>query len=392
MSTWIAQGQLALVNALIVFVLTFVPIVVWQYRRYGRPHPARLLGAFGLASYTTALLTYTWLPLPDRDTLDCSVAPAAQVEPFAFVGDIARALERVGLPEGLWSFTVLQVVLNVLLFVPWGVVVRQFLHRGLLVTTLSGLAASVVIETAQLTGLYGIYPCAYRTFDVDDVLTNTLGALVGGLVAPLLLAWMPRARELSVQRHVPRPVTMVRRWLGMLADAFAFTVLSMILSVLTLVGALVLGVDTAGGIASLGWTGFAITVLIPWIVCFVVPPWGGYAASGGQFAVWLTPLWRDAEGQRTHGTLAQRLLRAHVVPGPMMLTLVLDQWLKLDSWASISWVVVVGVAFVLVPFTRTFRSLSGVLTGCEIVDIRTVDDIPDDPAALALATGSRPAA
>ena len=25
-------------------------------------------------------------------------------------------------------------------------------------------------------------------------------------------------------------------------------------------------------------------------------------------------------------------------------------------------------------------------------DIRTVDDIPDDPAALALATGSRPAA
>ena len=77
MSTWIAQGQLALVNALIVFVLTFVPIVVWQYRRYGRPHPARLLGAFGLASYTTALLTYTWLPLPDRDTLDCSVAPAA---------------------------------------------------------------------------------------------------------------------------------------------------------------------------------------------------------------------------------------------------------------------------------------------------------------------------
>ena len=66
--------------------------------------------------------------------------------------------------------------------------------------------------------------------------------------------------------------------------------------------------------------------------------------------------------------------------------------LNLDSWANIPWVVVVGVAFVLVPFTRTFRSLSGVLTGCEIVDIRTVDDIPDDPAALALTTGSRPAA
>ena len=130
MSTWIAQGQLALVNALIVFVVTFVPVVAWQYRRYGRPNAARLLGAFGLASYTTALLTYTWLPLPDRDTLDCTRAPIPQAVPGAFVGDIARALDRFGLPDALWSFTVLQVVLNVVLFVPWGVVVRQFLHRG----------------------------------------------------------------------------------------------------------------------------------------------------------------------------------------------------------------------------------------------------------------------
>ena len=390
MSTWNAQGQLALVNGLIVFVVTFVPVVAWQYRRYGRPNAARLLGAFGLASYTTALLTYTWLPLPDRDTLDCTRAPIPQAVPGAFVGDIARALDRFGLPDALWSFTVLQVVLNVVLFVPWGVVVRQFLHRGLLVATLSGFGASVFIETAQLTGLFGIYPCAYRTFDVDDVLTNTLGALIGALIAPLLLAWMPHARDLAVQRHVPRPVTMVRRWLGMLADAFAFTVLSAVLSILTLVGALVLGVDTSGGIASLGWVGFAITVGIPWIVCFVVPPWGGYAASGGQYMVWLTPMWRDSAGELTHGTLVQRLVRAHVVPGPMLLTLVLDWWLKLDPWASLPWLVIAATAVVMVPFTRTFRSLSGVVTGCEVVDIRTVDDIPDEAIPPVLPTRDHP--
>lgn len=238
MSTWIAQGQLALVNALIVFIITALPVLTWQYRRYGRPNGARLLGAFGLASYTTALLTYTWLPLPDPDTLVCSAAPRARFVPFAFVGDIERALQVHGLPQGLWSFTVLQVVLNVVLFVPWGVVVRQFLHRGLLTATLSGLAASLVIESAQLTGLFGIYPCAYRTFDVDDLLTNTLGAGLGALVAPLLLAWMPRARELAPQRHLPRPVTAPRRWIGMLTDAFAFTVLSAVCSVVVLVGAL----------------------------------------------------------------------------------------------------------------------------------------------------------
>lgn len=379
MSTWIAQGQLALVNALIVFVVTFVPVVAWQYRRYGRPNPARLLGAFGLSSYTAALLTYTWLPLPDPETLDCATAPTPQVAPFGFVDDIARAVDRFGLPEALWSFTVLQVVLNVVLFVPWGVVVRQFLHRGVATATLSGLGASLVIETAQLTGLFGLYPCAYRTFDVDDVLVNTVGALLGALVAPLLLGWMPRSRALAEHRLVPRPVTAIRRWLGMMADAFAFVVLSAVLSILTLVGALVLGVDlTGGGMATLGWVGFAITIVVPWIVCFVVPPWGGYAASGGQYAVWLTPVWRDAAGHPTHGTLGQRLLRAHIVPGPILVTLVLDEWLNLPPAASLPWVLVAGVAVALVPFTRTHRSLSGLLTGAEMVDIRWIDDVPDD--------------
>lgn len=378
MSTWIAQGQLALINALIVFVVTFVPVVTWQYRRYGRPNAARLLGAFALASYTTALLTYTWLPLPERDSLVCSAAPRPRFVPFAFVDDIERAVSEVGLPEGLWSFTVLQVVLNVILFVPWGVIVRRFLHRSILAATLSGLAASAFIESAQLTGLFGVYPCAYRTFDVDDLITNTLGAFLGALVAPLLLAWMPRARELAAHRHVPRPVTAPRRWLGMLTDAFAFMVLSAILSVLTLVGALVLGIETDAGIASLGWLGFAITVGVPWIVCFVIPPWGGHAASGGQYAVWLTPLWRDSTGNLTRGTLARRLARAHVVPGPMLVTLVLDEGLGLGPGWSLLWVLVVAAAVLLVPFTRTRRSLSGVLTRAEMVDLRTLDDIPDD--------------
>ncbi|WP_203568761.1 VanZ family protein [Aestuariimicrobium ganziense] len=374
MSIWIAQGQSALVNALIVFVVTFLPVVAWQYRRYGSPNLARLLGAFGLSSYTTALLTYTWLPLPDRDTLDCTRARRGQFRPFGMVDDLGRAFERSGFPEGLWSFTVLQIVFNVLLFVPWGLVVRQFLHRGLLTATLSALVASTVIEVAQLTGLYGIYPCAYRTFDVDDLLTNTLGGLVGALVAPLLLGWMPRARELSTQRTRPRPVTMVRRWLGMAADGFAFMVLSAVMSVVTLVGALVLGFDTTSGIVGLGWAGFVFTVVVPWIVCFVVPPWGGYAASGAQFAVWLTPMWRDSSGALTHGTLAQRLVRAHVVPGPMLLTLVLDEALKMGPAASVAWVLVVIAAVVAVPFTRTRRSLSGVFTRAEMVDIRAIEE------------------
>ncbi len=50
----------------------------------------------------------------------------------------------------------------------------------------AGLAASLLIEVSQLTGLFGIYPYAYRCCDVDDVITNTLGAALGWVCAWLL--------------------------------------------------------------------------------------------------------------------------------------------------------------------------------------------------------------
>src|SRR5690606_40261798 len=81
--------------------------------------------------------------------------------------------------------------------------------------------ASVLVETVQYTGILGIIPCSYRLADVDDLLTNTLGGVLGALVAPWVLRWMPRARALAQERGRPRPVTVWRRWLGMLVDVVA---------------------------------------------------------------------------------------------------------------------------------------------------------------------------
>src|SRR5699024_12280953 len=53
-------------------------------------------------------------------------------------------------------------------------------------------------EITQLTGVYGIYNCPYRIFDVDDLLLNSTGALVGFLLAPILLALFP-SRESIVE-------------------------------------------------------------------------------------------------------------------------------------------------------------------------------------------------
>src|SRR5699024_4822160 len=59
-----------------------------------------------------------------------------------------------------------------------------------------GLLLSFFYEITQLTGVYGIYNCPYRIFDVDDLFLNSTGALFGFLVAPILLALFPSQKSL----------------------------------------------------------------------------------------------------------------------------------------------------------------------------------------------------
>ena len=72
----------------------------------------------------------------------------------------------------------MQLLLNIVLFMPLGFLLMRFLRRNIGHTVIVGFLLSLAIELTQLSGFWGIYPCSYRQFDVDDLLTNTLGALV----------------------------------------------------------------------------------------------------------------------------------------------------------------------------------------------------------------------
>ena len=86
----------------------------------------------------------------------------------------------------------LQIGMNIVFFVPLGFILGRFLRAGLTRTALMGFAVSLLIETAQLTGIFHLYPCSYRLFDVDDLIWNTLGALLGYAVAALANHALPR--------------------------------------------------------------------------------------------------------------------------------------------------------------------------------------------------------
>ncbi len=87
-----------------------------------------------------------------------------------------------------------QAFFNVLLFVPLGTFLRCYARVRLRVAAPLALGASLTLELTQLTALWGLLPCAYRVFDVDDLLLNTVGALLGCGIA-VALPPLPRAGQ-----------------------------------------------------------------------------------------------------------------------------------------------------------------------------------------------------
>lgn len=292
-STW--PAYVAVLFGTVTFVVFFAPIVVIESRTYGRLSPLRLAGAALFSIYGMALVAYTLLPWPDADWCAVHESPRAQWRPFHSIDDIAGDTAGLSLLARLESAAVLQVVFNVVLFVPWGLFLRRFFGRGLGLTVLGGAAVSVLIELTQGTGVFGLAGCVYRVADVDDVLTNTTGAAIGALLAPVLLRWMP-GRELRETRRQPRPVTRMRRLLGMVVDLAAYVAVAAVVA--TAYRAYLLYGRSDDLSADTGWGTHAVPSIVAFVLVVLAPALSGTGASLGQRALWLAPRWPDGRAHR----------------------------------------------------------------------------------------------
>lgn len=213
MNSQIFPGVIAILIGAALSFLLFVPFVAVQYRRRGRLTLGQLAIWAGFLVYAIALWTYTLLPLPT--SADDLVCVSAQLHPLQFLTDIHEY--PAATPGQLArNPALMQVALNIALFAPLGFFLRLIWRRGVIVSTAVGFAISLLIELTQLTGVWGLYPCAYRLFDVDDLIANTLGALIGGLLSLVLRPALSRAQADPVRAL---PVTRRRRALGMICDA-----------------------------------------------------------------------------------------------------------------------------------------------------------------------------
>jgi glycopeptide antibiotics resistance protein len=378
---WTWPARIGVLFGVALFVALLVPILAIQVRRYGAINLVRLIGAAALAIYGTALVAYTLLPLPSGDLAAWCAQhghDGAQLRPGQILADIRERTAGLSLGAAVRDVSVLQGVFNVVLFVPWGVLVRRYLGWGLLASAASALGASVLIETTQFTGIFGLIPCSYRVADVDDLVTNTLGGVLGALIAPWVLRWMPGARTLAATRGVPRPVTVWRRWLGMAVDAAAYGGLSFVLATTwSLVVYLTTGRPAPDNAAS-----WLLTSVLPWLAVFLYPLLTGAGESLGQRTVWLAVV-PDGDGARL--SARARVLRG-LAGGALwgLLQVLADASASLDvgvlGGAGALGFVVGTVLVVAVPFSVGKRGLSGRVASYRLLDARQPELRPSRPS------------
>ncbi len=182
MHVYVHNVLLAMMTFPLVAAVVTLPYLIYQYRRYGRVPAWKSLCVYLFVFYLICAYYMVILPLPADRHADYGRAP--YLVPFGFVrGMVASAGISLSDPQtwlaALRKPAVYTVLFNVALTVPLGFFAGLVCKARWWQATLAGFALSLFFEVTQISGLYGIYDHPYRQFDVNDLITNTAGALLG---------------------------------------------------------------------------------------------------------------------------------------------------------------------------------------------------------------------
>ena len=189
--------------ALVIFpflaFLFTIPFILWQYHKYGSINKLRVLIIYSFILYIICVYFLAIFPLPDKDSIDMT-APICQLIPFSFIFDIIKKTSSM---KNIWMFfgnsSVYTVLFNVLMFIPFGMYLRYYFKNNLKNTIVFSFLFSLFLELTQLTGLYFIYPHPYRLFDVDDLMINTLGGIIGYLLMGIFMRFLPSSDNIDME-------------------------------------------------------------------------------------------------------------------------------------------------------------------------------------------------
>lgn len=210
---------------IIAFLFT-IPFMLHQYHKYGSIHKLRVCIIYSFILYMMCIYFLVILPLPSMD----GVLPRSEMinlHPFSFINDFLEGPFvmcniHTYFPT-LKSPSFYVAAFNIIMTIPFGMYVSYYFRYNWKETMILSFLLSLFFELTQLTGIYFIYPGAYRLFDVDDLILNTLGGVVGYIMMLGFRRFLPTREDIDRDAFLKgKEVSGLRRMMTFLLDSFLF--------------------------------------------------------------------------------------------------------------------------------------------------------------------------
>lgn len=217
-----------------------LPFLIVQYRRHGYINKIRALVLYLLLLYLLNAFFLVLLPMPDSRHNAAPAGSMIQLVPLQFIQDILRNTEITRSDPSsylnvLTGADFLLAAFNVLLTVPFGMFLGYYFRTRWVVCIVLSFALSLLFEITQITGIFGFFDHPYRIFDVDDMITNTLGGIVGFRIALWISGLLPRIEKLDSREDLSaKKVTYTRRALAFMLDSVLLLIVTVLLNLLSL--------------------------------------------------------------------------------------------------------------------------------------------------------------
>ena len=192
-------------TAIVVFpliaLLFSIPFVLHQYHKYGSINPFRVLIVYSFILYLITIYFLVILPLPNKEEVIYK-PNMIKLIPFGFINDFIRESSFVINDPTTYLKAIKEpcfytVIFNIFMTIPFGMYLRYYFKCNFKKTLFISFILSLFFELTQLTGLYWLYSYPYRVFDVDDLIMNTLGGIIGYFIMGFVDNFLPTREKID---------------------------------------------------------------------------------------------------------------------------------------------------------------------------------------------------
>ena len=201
--------QSAIIRGIFVLpLIALIPLVpyYWKKRQRGVANPFRLLTFYSFILYALICWYFVVLPLPSEEWLAAIKPAKANFLPGSYFRELTEEtsfdlMQSSTYTEALISGFALQYWFNILMLLPLGMYLRYIFKLDVKRAAVCSFLTTLLFEITQLTAVFGLFSKPYRSFDIDDLICNFAGAMIGYVLMGKLMPLAKRIESLTEQAY-----------------------------------------------------------------------------------------------------------------------------------------------------------------------------------------------